>query len=351
MKIGLYGYEGAGASTLFNALTGLKVATGYGGEKEKIHIGTVKVPDPRIDILTELYKPKKTVFAELVFSDFPARSKDAVKGKALSNVSEAKAVDILALVIKSFSDEFTEKEVNAASELESLLTEMILVDLEQIEKYLERQAKVAKKDPLIISTLERMVPHLSDGLSLRTFELTNEETTAMRGFSFLSIKKAIAAINVNEGDTGNELPANLAQVAEKHGVKPFLLSAAIEEEISTMPPEDQEMFLQDLGLSEPLSARFIRAAYELSDLISFFTVGPDEVRSWPIGRNTTAKRAAGAIHSDLEKGFIRAEVFHYDDIIAVKGVEAELKKLGKLRLEGKEYPVKDGDILNIRFNV
>ncbi|MBN2723404.1 MAG: redox-regulated ATPase YchF [Deltaproteobacteria bacterium] len=350
MKIGLYGYEGAGASTLFNALTGQNVVTGFGGDKEKVHIGTVKVPDSRIDRLTELYSPKKTVFAELVFSDFPSKSKDQ-KGKSLGNISEAKSVDILALVIKAFSDKYSEEEVDAASELEMLLTEMAILDLEQIERYIEKQSKVGKKDPQIIKIMEKMVPHLSEGLSIRTMELSESEVLAMRGFSFLSSKRALAAINVNEDKVAEGTAGDILEIAAKHGVMPFVLSAGVEEEITSMETEDQEMFLDDMGLTEPVSGRFIRAAYELSDLISFFTVGPDEVRSWPIARNTNARKAAGAIHSDLEKGFIRAEVFHYDDIIAVNGVESELKKLGKHRLEGKDYIVKDGDILNIRFNV
>ncbi len=351
MKIGLYGYEGAGASTLFNALTGQEVPTGFGGGKPKTHIGTVKVPDRRIDRLSALYTPKKTIFAELVFSDFPAAGKDAGRGKALANISEAKAMDLLALVVGAFHHDWMDQAPDPTVELENLLTELILTDLDQVERFMERQRKVKGTDPFLLSAMEKMQPHLEEGLSLRTLELTPEELQHIRGFSFLSIKPAIVAVNVDEEKYGQPVPETLLAVARSHGVEPFILSAAVEEEIAKLSQEDQAMFLEDLGIEEPISGRFIRAAYNLANLISFFTVGPDEVRSWTIPKGTKAKQAAGTIHSDLEKGFIRAEVFTYDDILAVGGKEAELKKQGKLRLEGKEYPVKDGDILHIRFNV
>jgi GTP-binding protein YchF len=352
MKIGLYGYEGAGATTLFNALTGQSVATGFGGERQKVHLGTVKVPDARIDILTAMYKPKKTVHAELVFSDFPAVSGE--KGKALSNVSEAKAVDILALVIGAWDTGMGTEKPDPANEFDNLVTEMVILDLVQVERFIERSKKIKPTAPLeimVLRIMEKLQPHLEEGLSLRTLNLSTDEVQALRGYAFLSLKPSIVAVNVDEGRMQEPIPPALLSIAQKHGTQPFLLSAKVEEEISKMSDDEQTMFLEDLGIKEPLSGRFIRATYSLSNLVSFFTVGEDEVRSWPIQVGTNARKAAGTIHSDLEKGFIRAEVFHYDDIVGAKGDEGELKKHGKLRVEGKEYPVKDGDIINIRFNV
>lgn len=348
MKIGLYGYENAGATTLFNAITGMHVATGFSGDRQQTHLGTVKVPDSRLDVLTRLYNPKRTVHAELVFSDFPAASREK---KALANIQEAKTMDMLVLMVGAFSTDGAPPD--SAGEMENLLTEMVLVDLEHVSKYLEKQRKVpaAAKDVRQFALVERLLPHLEQGLPLRTFGLTADEENLLRGFSFLTQKPALAAINVDEDKITQSADPKLEEIARAHGVVPFLLSARVEEEIAQLSPEDQEMFLSDLGLSEKLSGRLIRAAYDLADLMSFFTVGPDEVRAWTIRKNTPAKQAAGAIHSDLEKGFIRAEVFTYDDIVAVQGNEAELKKRGKLRLEGKDYIVQDGDILHIRFNV
>ncbi|MBU1239399.1 hypothetical protein KJ865_06790, partial [Myxococcota bacterium] len=244
MKIGLYGYEGAGATTLFNALTGQEVATGFGSGKKKTHIGTVKVPDKRIDRLSALYQPKKTIFAELVFSDFPAAGKDAGRGKALSNVAEAKAVDILALVIGSFHGEWMSEEPNPALETENLLTELVLSDLDQVERFMERQKKLksSTQDPFIQRAMEKALPHLSDGKSLRTLEFTEEEMQHIRGFSFLSIKPSIVAINVDEDDYGKPIPPEVLSVTSAHGVEPFLLSAKVEEEISRLSSEDQAMF-------------------------------------------------------------------------------------------------------------
>ncbi len=348
MKIGLYGYENAGATTLFNAITGFDVPTGFSGDRQQTHLGTVKVPDPRLDVLTRLYSPKKTIHAELVFSDFPAASREK---KALSNVQEAKSMDMLVLLVGAFSADGATPD--PVGELENLLTEMVIVDLEHVTKYLEKQRKVpaAAKDTRLFALVERLLPHLEGGLPLRTFGLTAEEENALRGFAFLTQKPALAAINVNEARLSEKPGEGLERLAEHHGVRPFLLSARVEEEISRLAPEDQELFLADLGLPEKLSGRLLRAAYDLANLMCFFTVGPDEVRAWTIRKNTPAKQAAGAIHSDLEKGFIRAEVFTYDDIVEVNGNEAELKKRGKLRLEGKDYIVRDGDILHVRFNV
>jgi ribosome-binding ATPase len=350
MKIGLYGYEGSGASTLFNALTGQEVPTGFGSNR-KTHIGTVKIPDPRIDKLTVLYKPKKTIYTELIFSDFPSGGKGTAK--SLSNVSEAKASDMLALVVQGFNAEWMAEKADPLNELENLLTEMVLSDLEQVERYMERLRRFGKKnlDPFIMSAMEKALPHLEDGKSLRTLEFTTEEVEHIRGFSFLSSKPTIVAVNVDEDKYKDPVSDAILSVAKEHEVEPFVLSAKIEEEISKMSPEDQEMFLEDLGIDEQISGRFLRASYKLASLISFFTVGPDEVRSWTIRKGTKAKAAAGVIHSDLEKGFIRAEVFTYDHIVEAKGSEPDLKKLGRIRLEGKEYEVLDADILNIRFNV
>jgi ribosome-binding ATPase len=352
MKIGLYGYENAGSTTLFNALTGREIPTGFSSEK-KLNIGTVKVPDKRIDILSGLYKPKKTIYSELIFSDFPAAGKNSVRGKALANVSEARAVDILALVVGSFPNQFDDSDPDPVNELSNLLTEMVILDLDQVENFIRRQKKVkgTAQNPFINSAVVKMKPHLEEGKSLRTLELKKEELQHITGFSFLSLKPALVAVNVDENKITESISQEMIELCKEHKLESFILSAKVEEEIAKLSSEDQDMFMEDLGITDLIGSRFIRKAYELANLHSFFTVGPDEVRSWTIRKGTFAKKAAGTIHSDLEKGFIRAEVFHYNDIIEVDGNEAQLKKLGKHRLEGKEYIVKDGDILNIRFNV
>ncbi|MGM0596998.1 MAG: DUF933 domain-containing protein [Myxococcota bacterium] len=351
MKIGFYGYKGAGASTLYNALTGLEVPTGFVAGKNKVNLGSVKVPDERVDKLASFYNPQKTTWSELVFSDFPAVVNS--EKQSLGNISEARALDILALVAGAFTDEFSQEKKNPVEELEALLEELIMVDLEQVDKYLQKTRKLPKNsfDPFVLKAMEKMAPHLEQGLSLRTLQLGKEELEHIRGFAFLSLKPALVAINVNEEELANPLSEAVLKVAEKHNVRPFLLSAKVEEEISRLEPEDQEMFLEDLGISKPLKDRFIREAYSLANLISFFTVGEDEVRSWAVEKGAKAPEAAGVIHSDLQKGFIRAQVFHYDDLIVANGDEKALKSTGKIRLEGKDYVVKDGDIMNIRFNV
>ncbi len=349
MKIGLYGYQGAGATTLFNALTGLEAQTGYGGGKG-VNKGIVKVPDPRIDRLAEIYRPKRTVYAEMLFMDFPPPPPGTT---GLTNVDEARRMDMLALVVKGFTDEATGEKSDPALQLEELLGEMVLTDQDQFERYVQRRKKM-KKDPSLAmqdAAVEKALAHLEQGLSLRTLEWSEDELRALRSFAPLTVKPALVAVNVDEDEVGSELPPEVHELAARHGLEVFKLSARVEEEISRLEPDEQREFLEDMGLDEPLSARFIRAAFSLMDLISFFTVGEDEVRAWPIPRGTNAKAAAGAIHSDLERGFIRAEVFHYDDLMAAGGDENEVKKQGKLRLEGKDYIVKDGDILHIRFNV
>jgi hypothetical protein len=313
-----------------------------------VNLGAIKVPDPRIDALSAIYKPKKTTYAEMLFVDVPGpRTKGSgLDGEALRALLE---VDAFCLVVRGFpAPDGTP--ADPARELGDFDAELVLHDLGIVEKRLERLRREHGKGTAPFLELERLHAHLDPGQPLRAMTWSDAEERELAHYDFLSRRPLLVVVNAAEEAAAAPAPPEVEAVARQRSAQVLALCASVEAEIAQLDPAEQPEFLQSLGLSEPARARFLRAAYALLDLISFFTVGEDEVRAWPIHRGDKAPRAAGRIHSDLERGFIRAEAMHYDDFISV-GSEARARQEGKLRLEGKEYVVKDGDILNIRFAV
>lgn len=346
MRIGLVGFAGSGKTTVFNTLTGLNVPVGFGGE---VHLGTVKVPDARIDTLSSIFKPKKTTYAEIVFSDIPGEHGAEHKGLSGKALQQIRDQDVLCLVLRAFPNPALEADADPAGDLDAFLTECLLADLTAVERRLDRSKK-EKLDPLEVGTFELMKKTLEAEQPLRSLPPLALDRSKLSGYGFLTDRPLMVVVNRSEQEAALPLPAPIAvRLASLHAAG-LVLSASVEAEIATMDSADQKAFLDDLGLTESALTRFIRTAYGLLDLISFFTVGPDEVRAWPILRGTRARPAAGKIHSDLERGFIRAEVIPYDRFIEV-GSEAAARETGHLKIEGKDYLVADGDIFHVRFNV
>ena len=346
MKAGLVGYAQSGKTTLFDALTGQHKHGA--GARAQVNLGAIKVPDPRIDALTAIFKPKLTTYAEMQFVDVPGPAK---KGSGLDaeSLRALAEVDAFCLVVRGFPG-FDGAPGDPERELRDFDAELVLYDLGHVEKRLERLAREHKQGSAEHNEIVRLHAHLDAGQPLRTMKWSDAEERELAHFSFLSRRPLLVVVNVAEEQAAAAPQPGVLDAARERGSEVLSLCATIEAEIADLPPSDQPEFLASLGLAEPARARFIRAAYHLLDLISFFTVGEDEVRAWPIRRGDRAPRAAGRIHSDLERGFIRAEVMHYGDFMSV-GSEAKARQEGKLRLEGKEYVVHDGDIMNIRFAV
>jgi ribosome-binding ATPase len=343
MKIGLVGYPGSGKSTVFGALTGLDVATGYGAGKA--NLGAVKVPDARVDALAKLYEPKKTTYAEITFSDLGAGKGEGLDRAALVAMRN---VDALCQVLRAFPDAAGDPG-DPLAELTGLETETLLADLELVE---QRIAKLAKdrSNPRELALLERVKEALESERAVRTLGLSEEETRSLAGYALLTAKPLLLVLNVAEGDVAAPAPDALARAAQARGLGLVVLSAQVEMDIAQLAAAEQGEFLASIGLAEPAVHRFIRAAFALIDLISMLTAGPDECRAWPVPRGTLAPRAAGKIHSDIERGFIRAEVIRCEDLLNY-GSEAKCKDAGALRIEGKEYVIQDGDVVHFRFNV
>jgi ribosome-binding ATPase len=343
MKIGIVGFAGSGKTTIFNALTGLNVETGFGSGK--VNLGTIKVPDARVDRLAELDNPKKLTYAEITFADVPgSRSAGALDPETIGRLRE---MDALVLVIRGFDD--GAGALNSQGELTAFEDELIIADMQVVEKRVERLKK-DRSNPKELALLERCLAHFSEGNPLRRLALSDEERAAISGFAFVSLKPLLLVLSVPEEAAAEPAPEALAAVAGSKGLEVLPLCGAIEAEIAALDPADQQEFLADLGLSKPASVRFVQTAFRMLKLISFLTHGPDECRAWPIPEGSTAVKAAAAIHSDIARGFIRAEVVAFQDMDAL-GSEAACKKVGKFRVEGKDYIVQDGDICHFRFNV
>lgn len=346
MKIGLVGFAGSGKTTVFNTLTGLDVPTGYGGE---LRLGTVKVPDERIDALSAIYQPKKTIYAEIVFCDVPGEHGAERAGLSRKALQQIRDQDVLCLVLRAFPNPAVEADIDPAGELEAFHAECILADLETVERRLER-AKKDRPSAVEVAAFETMKAALEEERPIRSFSAEQLDRDLLRGYGLLTDRPLLVALNRAEDEAAEPLPPRLATRIAHLDAAGLVISASVEAEIARMEVDDRAAFLEDLGLHESALTRFIRTAYGLLDLISFFTVGPDEVRAWPIRRGTNARQAAGRIHSDLERGFIRAEVIPYA-VFCEYGSEQAVKDAGKLQVEGKEYVVGDGDILHVRFNV
>jgi ribosome-binding ATPase len=344
MKIGLIGDRGAGKTTIFNMLTGLQAQVGGYGGKEEVHLGVIKVPDVRIDRLSQIFKPKKTTYAEIRFTDFPpSQGEENLKSNS-ALVTQMREVDAIALVLRAF-----DPAADPLKELNGLITEMILADMAVVENRLSRLKK-EKARPLEEAVLERCAKTLENEESLRSLTFNSDEENLLSGFGFLSRKPVLVLFNRGDEQAGQPLPSRYEEELKRRGLKGLALAGKVEMEVAQLDESDRVAFLKEIGIQEPARDRFIRASYALLNLISFLTAGEDEVRAWTITQGTNARKAAGKIHSDIERGFIRAEVIAYEDFIAL-GSEAKCKEAGKLRLEGKDYIVQDGDIIHFRFAV
>ena len=345
MKIGLVGLPGSGKTAVFGALTGIAAETGYAARPGRANLGTVKVPDRRVDALAEIFQPKRSVYAEIAFSDLGRAGGRGIERAALVAMRD---VDALCQVLRAFPDA-SGAAPNPLSEIGELETETILADLEIVEQRAARLAK-DRSDARELELMQRLQAQLEEGRALRQIELSAAEHKRIGGYNLLSRKPLLLVLNVPEERLSDPVPDDVSQAAAERGLGVVQLSAVVEMEIAQMSQEDQPSFVESLGLEEPASHRFIRAAYELIDLISMLTSGPDECRAWPIPRGMRAPQAAGKIHSDIERGFIRAEVVGWEDLVAL-GSEARCREAGKMRIEGKAYTVQDGDVVHFRFNV
>ncbi len=353
MQIGLVGLPQSGKTTFFNLLTGTNAPTGFASAGE-VHYGSAAVPDRRIDFLSGLYRPRKTVYARINFEDIPGAHLDGNAARAARLLDEARGADALVQVIPVFGGEGGG--ISPYRELLDFYSELLLADLDAVEKRLERlkSASKAKNNAAArIDLLERLREALEQERPAAAVLPGDAERQLLAGQVFLTEKPLIAALNLDEGRLSDGDYPERGRVQEytaARGIPVIEICARVEAEIEELPPADRAAFLAEMGLEESGLDRLARAAYERLGLISFFTVGEDEVRAWTIRRGATARQAAGKIHSDIERGFIRAEIFHYDDIARL-GSAAGVREAGLFRLEGKDYPVQDGDIINFRFNV
>jgi GTP-binding protein YchF len=346
MKIGLVGFAGSGKTSVFNTMTGLHVPTAFGGE---LRLGGVRVPDERIDTLSRMFTPKKTTYAEVTFCDVPGEHGSDKKGLSTRALQQIREQDALCLVLRDFPNPALDTDADPMRDLEAFHLESTFADLDLVERRLERMKKEPGPKPER-PAFELMKSVLEEGRPLRTLSTIELDREPLRGYGFLTDRPLLVALNRDESRAAEPMPEKVAERIAGLQAAGLVLSASVEAEIGGLDPVDQAAFLQDLGLTESALTRFIRTAYGLLDLISFFTVGPDEVRAWTIRRGMNARQAAGRIHSDLERGFIRAEVIPYA-VFMQFGSEHAVKEAGKLQIEGKDYIVSDGDIMHVRFNV
>ncbi len=360
-KCGIVGLPNVGKSTLFNALTKAEIAAeNYPFCTIDPNVGIVEVPDPRLAQLAAIVKPQKVLPTTMEFVDIAGLVAGASKGEGLGNqfLSHIRETDAIAHVARCFVDEdvvHVDGAINPLSDIETINTELALADLESAEKSLlrtQKKTRTGDKDAIKRSAvLEKIVSHLSDGQALRTLDLSKDEWQLVKEFSFITAKPMMYIANVDDqGFENNPLLDELNQFASEEGALVVPVCAAIEAEIALLDDEDKAEFLAEMGLAEAGLNRVIRAGYELLGLNTYFTAGVKEVRAWTFVAGMTAPQAAGVIHTDFEKGFIRAETMAFDDFIQYGG-ESGCKEAGKLRLEGKDYIVKEGDVLHFRFNV
>jgi GTP-binding protein YchF len=361
-KCGIVGLPNVGKSTLFNALTQTAAAqaANYPFCTIEPNVGDVAVPDARLDALAAIAGSQQIIPTRITFVDIAGIVRGASKGEGLGNqfLANIREVDAIAHVVRCFEDSditHVEGKIDPIADIETIETELMLADLDSLEKRvagLEKKARGGDKEAKeSLDLVQRCLVLLQDGKPARLLERKAEEEKAFQMLNLLTAKPVLYVCNVEETSAhdGNSFSAKVFERAKQEGAKAVVVSAKIESEIAVLPPEDMKDYLDAVGLDEPGLNRVIRAGYELLQLLTYFTVGPKEARAWTITRGTKAPAAAGVIHTDFEKGFIRAETIAYDDYVSCKG-EAGARDAGKFRLEGKEYTVLDGDVMHFRFN-
>ena len=360
LNIGIVGLPNAGKSTIFNALTSCQVpAEAFPFCTIDPSTGVVAVPDPRLDNIATIFKPEKVTPTTVEFVDIAGLVKNASQGEGLGNkfLSHIREVDAIAHVVRCFDDPnvtHVAGKIDPQDDINVINTELALADLDAVSKRLDKEEKLAKtgnKEAIKKAEgLKKIDAVLSQGIAARKAALTDDEKPLLKELALLTGKPMLYVANISEGGEAHPRVSQVAQIAKDDGSESVSLCGKLEAEIAQLKGEEKQEFLQALGLKEPGLNRLIRSGYHLLDLITFFTAGPTEGRAWTIHRGTKTPQAAGTIHTDFERGFIRAETYHYEDLIAF-GSEAAVKAKGKMRQEGKEYVVKDGDVLFFKFNV